>query len=261
MAKNNQLQREEPGDRLKSLLTSQDFEREKRQEQTLEWAKGCARSYAELTNGIAALSDLQQDVCHIYSGLFGRSLGMPEYIMEGDSVFEHKVFNHIPEEDLLTRHILELRFFHYLKSVPQAEKTHYYATCLIHFLKEGHPALPVLHTTRYLQCHANGSVWLGLCTYMPFLQMTEETICGIVNIHMGQTIQPQSYEQNDCKLLSKRQVEILSLLAIGMGSKQIADKLCLSVHTVNRHRQDILSALRVTNTAAAVKIGLRLHLI
>ena len=252
---------EEPGDKLKSLLTSQDFETEQEQEQTLERAKVCARSYAELTNGIAVLSDLQRDVCHIYSGLFGRSLGIPEYVMNGSSVFEHEVFNHIPEEELLTRHILELRFFHYLKSVPQADKTHYYATCLIHFQQNEHPALPVLHTTRYLQCHANGSVWLGLCTYTPFLEMTEEPECGIVNVRTGQTIQPKSYEQNDCKLLSKRQVEILSLLAKGMGSKQIADKLYLSVHTVNRHCQDILSALRVTNAAAAVKIGLHLHLI
>ena len=109
--------------------------------------------------------------------------------------------------------------------------------------------------------NANGSVWLGLCTYTPFLEMTEEPECGIVNVRTGQTIQPKSYEQNDCKLLSKRQVEILSLLAKGMGSKQIADKLYLSVHTVNRHCQDILSALRVTNAAAAVKIGLHLHLI
>lgn len=260
MAKNDQLQMEEPGDELKSLLISQDFGAEEGQALMLEQAKERARSYAELTNGIAVLSDLREDACHIYSGLFGRILGLPEYV-SGNSAFEHEVFNHIPEEELLTRHILELRFFHYLKSVALTEKAHYYATCLVHFQQAGRPALPVLHSTRYLQCHANGSVWLGLCTYTPFLQMTEEPECGIVNVRTGQTIQPKTYEQNDCRLLSKRQTEILSLLAQGMGSKQIADQLYISVHTVNRHRQDILSALRVTNAAAAVKIGLRLHLI
>ena len=65
----------------------------------------------------------------------------------------------------------------------------------------------------------------------------------------------EQYLQYDNLLLSKRQVEILSMLAKGVGSKQIADKLNISVHTVSRHRQDILSRLRVTNTAAAVEIG------
>ena len=46
-----------------------------------------------------------------------------------------------------------------------------------------------------------------------------------------------------------------------MGSKQIADALCISVNTVHRHRQNILAALQVNNTAAAVQIGLRLRLI
>ncbi|WP_455589066.1 LuxR C-terminal-related transcriptional regulator [Bacteroides rodentium] len=47
----------------------------------------------------------------------------------------------------------------------------------------------------------------------------------------------------------------------GISSKQIADKPNISLHTVNRHRQDILSSLRVNNTAAAGEIGLRLHFI
>lgn len=247
--------------KLKSLLTGQEFETDASQMQRLEWAKECARSYAELTNGIAVLSDLQQDVCHIYSGLFGRSFGILEYQMNRKSAFEHEVFDNISEEDILTRHILELRFFHFLKSLPPAEKTRYYAVCMVHFQRNELPSLPVLHTTRYLLCHANGSVWLGLCTYMPFLQTRDETFGGIVNICTGQTVQPEMYEQNDFQLLSKRQQEVLSLLAKGMGSKQVADKLCLSVHTVNRHRQDILSALHATNIAAAIKIGTYLNLV
>lgn len=80
----------------------------------------------------------------------------------------------------------------------------------------------------------------------------------IINTRTGETV---CLEQFDSRLLSRRQIEILSLLAKGEGSKQIADKLSISVNTVSRHRQDILTRLRVTNTAAAVEIGLRLRLI
>ena len=40
--------------------------------------------------------------------------------------------------------------------------------------------------------------------------------------------------------LSYRELEIIRLIAAGLGSKEIADKLFLSVHTVNTHRSNIL---------------------
>jgi len=39
---------------------------------------------------------------------------------------------------------------------------------------------------------------------------------------------------------SDREMEILKLIESGLGSKEIADKLFLSVHTVNTHRRNIL---------------------
>lgn len=201
-----------------------------------------------------------KNICYIYSGKLGVTLGFPEYMEDKNSAFESAIFNKIPSEELLERHILELRFFHFLKSIPASDKTNYNGTCLVHFHQNGH-ILPILHSTRYFHCHPNGTASLGLCTYTPFPQYTGAITPNIINTRTGETIMPQQYEQYDCKILSKRQLEILSMLAKGYGSKQIADKLCLSIYTINRHRQDILSRLNVTNSAAAVEIGLRMHLI
>ena len=186
-------------------------------------------------------------------------LGLPEFSKDISTAFEQSVFNNILKEELIERHILELRFFHFLKSVPVNQKTIYQAICLVHFQRPDQPPLPVLHTTRYIEAQSNGSVWLGLCTYIPFPSRSIIE-SSIINIHTGEAINPEKYVQYDNMLLSKRQIEILMLLAKGIGSKQIADKLNISIHTVNRHRQDILSRLRVTNSAAAVEIGLRLRL-
>lgn len=41
--------------------------------------------------------------------------------------------------------------------------------------------------------------------------------------------------------LSNREFEIIRLVESGLGSKEIADKLYLSVHTVNTHRKNILA--------------------
>lgn len=249
----NELEQE-----LKSLLIRQEFSTDCGQDELLEIAKGYAHAYAQATNGIAVLSDFQNEVSHIYSGLFGRTLGLPEYVANSDSAFEQEIFDNIPYDELLERHILELRFFHFLESKHVTEKTDFNATCLVHFQRKGMPPVPILHTTRYLLCHPNGSVWLGLCTYTPFPQFNSHVESCIVNARTGDTV---CIEQYDDQLLSRRQKEILSLLAKGEGSKQIANMLSISVNTVSRHRQDILTRLHVTNTVAAVEIGLRMHLI
>lgn len=83
----------------------------------------------------------------------------------------------------------------------------------------------------------------------------------IVNLLTGETVGRDIYEASDRKILSRRQLEILSLIAKGVPSKQIASNLNISIFTVNRHRQDILATLKVANTAAAVEIALRMNLI
>lgn len=96
--------------KLQSLLTGQNFNTKGNLNELLETAKGYTHAYAQATNGIAVLSDFQNNVNHIYSGLFGQTLGLPEYAENKDSVFEHEVFVNISDEELVERHILELRF-------------------------------------------------------------------------------------------------------------------------------------------------------
>lgn len=118
--------------RLKTLLTGQQFVDDAQKDESLENAKEYAYAYAQATNGIAVISDLQQDVCYIYSGKFGHALGLPDYTENSSSAFESEIFNTIPADELLERHILELRFYHFLQSIPVEERPDYNAFCLIH---------------------------------------------------------------------------------------------------------------------------------
>lgn len=58
-------------------------------------------------------------------------------------------------------------------------------------------------------------------------------------------------------VLSKRELEVLKLIAEGYSSKMLADKLCISQHTADSHRKNIMSKLRVRNTAEMVSIAAR----
>ncbi len=51
--------------------------------------------------------------------------------------------------------------------------------------------------------------------------------------------------------LSTREVEVLTLVARGMGDREIAERLVLSVHTVHRHVANIRTKLGLTSRAAA----------
>lgn len=49
--------------------------------------------------------------------------------------------------------------------------------------------------------------------------------------------------------LSPRELEVLELIANGFTTRQIADQLYLSIHTINSHRKNILKKLSITSPA------------
>ncbi|MCY7356038.1 MAG: LuxR C-terminal-related transcriptional regulator [Rudanella sp.] len=53
--------------------------------------------------------------------------------------------------------------------------------------------------------------------------------------------------------LSKKEKEILQFLVEGMSSREIAEKLQLSVRTVDNHRANMMRRLQVRNAAELVK--------
>jgi len=55
--------------------------------------------------------------------------------------------------------------------------------------------------------------------------------------------------------LSRRQTEVLRLIALGRTNREIADELVLSLRTVERHVADLYTRLGVRNRAEAVAIG------
>ncbi len=60
----------------------------------------------------------------------------------------------------------------------------------------------------------------------------------------------------DLNELSEREKEIIKCLADGLNSKEIAEKLNISRHTVKTHRRNIMHKLNVNTSAALVRLAI-----
>ena len=52
------------------------------------------------------------------------------------------------------------------------------------------------------------------------------------------------------EMLSAREREVVTMVACGLSNKEIADRMCLSVHTITTHRRNIAAKLNIHSTAA-----------
>ncbi|MFO7371047.1 MAG: LuxR C-terminal-related transcriptional regulator [Bacteroidales bacterium] len=115
----------------------------------------------------------------------------------------------------------------------------------------------VIEQQKPLEFDKSGNVWLVLS----MLDLSPETDINapfrgrLINQNSGELYRfpPEEEEFSPSAQLTHREKEILQLIATGLISKEIADKLYISVNTVNTHRQRIIEKLNVSNTYEAIR--------
>mgnify|MGYP003575809949 CR=1 FL=1 len=221
----------------------------------IEMYKQFVHNYVKIEQCVAVLSDYQLDKSYIYSGSFGAVFGLPDENSEIDSAFEECIFTKINSDDLVERHVLELNFYQFLKGIPKEEYSNYSTFSRLRMKDSNDKINYINHRTIYLNTFNNGSISLALCLYLPSTDLQPRTgIEGkIFNIKTGEVIESEKYKNNAEAILSKREIEVLTSVAKGNKSEQIASEMHISVYTVRRHRQNIIEKLKVTNTAEAVQ--------
>lgn len=66
---------------------------------------------------------------------------------------------------------------------------------------------------------------------------------------------------NELPLITRREKEVLLLVADGFTNAEIAEKLFISIPTVNTHRKSLLSKFNVNNTAGLIKLAAKHNLV
>ena len=226
----------------------------------LERCRILAQNYARMENSLAVLSDMRSNRSLICYGGFARTLGLESplgHTAEIDSIWEESILSRIHPENLSAKYLQELRFFHFVKHQPVRLRGDY---CLVQRLRMKDRFgnwLSVLHRLFYVTSPSDKGLWLTLCLYNPL----EEGFwrAAVLNTATGRL---QELEQrDDLRILTLREREVLALIDRGMTSKGIAQRLSISVHTVSRHRQEILGKLQVRNSIEACRVAKELRIL
>ena len=255
MVINNHHNPELMRDLLDIKLFSQPFENSISNEAAIEQAKQIAVLYSRMENGLSVLSDMRARKSYIYYGAIAEQLGLDIMETEIKSIWEDQLLKRVHPEDLQKKYRLEFQFFQLINTVDIDQRSDYELMTKLRIRnKEGKYVL-LKHRLLYVCSSDDGSIWLALCLYNLIYDHPEFSIPQgvIVNSRSGAVV---AYDQQHfTDLLSAREREVLQLIKHGKRSKDIADKLSLSINTVNRHRQNIFQKLGVTNAFEACMVA------
>ncbi len=220
----------------------------------VENCKVIVESVTKVSNACAVITDAAHDYCYLFLGDLAGLLGLDEAsYREFDSSDEDVIYNRMHPEDLVEKRMLEYEFFKFVDGLSAADKVRYKATCRIRIKNHAGDYIVLDNSTQIIKPSPAGKIWLILCCYD--LSPEQSLLTGIEprikNNYTGEII-PLSFSDRKKHILTQREKEILMLIKEGKLSKEIADRLGISVHTVNRHRQNILEKLSVGNSMEAV---------
>ncbi|MDO9255995.1 MAG: response regulator transcription factor [Bacteroidales bacterium] len=147
-------------------------------------------------------------------------------------------------------------------------------------LHNDYPGIRILilsmHTSEEFIFNAINS---GARGYLPKNTSRKELIEAIYAIHRGEEFFAESIsnvilksyikkaksdsqeDENNENLLSKREIEVLKLFAEGMTNQEIADKLFISIRTVESHKNHIMARLELKTTVDLVKFAIRNNIV
>ncbi len=206
---------------------------------------------ADISNSGISVFDLNTKQIIFYSSNYGKLLGyrMDEFEDLNYQFFESKIH---PDD----KHILALNGLSSLKmfnAFSRDEKLNHKVVYEYRILNADGKYIRLIEQYQILELDKTGQIWLLLSTVdiSPNQESDNKVKCQILNFRTGKIL-PIEIEHKPALELTKRELEILRLVKLGYLSKEISDKLSISLHTVNTHRQRFLEKLGANNSMEAI---------
>ena len=182
------------------------------------------------------------------SDRFGHYYYVTEYI---EPPQELNIENLVHPDDLEVVRRIDKKVWEFLDTLPEEEKLTYKYIYEMRVLDRG-KYVRMIYQTRLLALKDDNFLAMGMIDLAPEQSANTSVRFQIKNCLTDEVV-PFAIESATDVLLTPREREILALAKEGMFSKEISEKLNISIHTVNRHRQNILEKLQVDNIIEAIR--------
>ena len=186
------------------------------------------------------------------SDKFGHYYYVTEYVTEDiQASDELNIEKLVHPDDLKVVRRIDKKVWEFLDTLPEEEKLTYKYIYEMRVLDRG-KYVRMIYQMRILAFKDDNFLGMGIIDLAPEQSANTSVRFQIKNC-LTDEIVPFAIETATDALLTPREREILALAKEGMFSKEISEKLNISVHTVNRHRQNILEKLQVDNMIEAIR--------
>jgi len=182
------------------------------------------------------------------SDRFGHYYYVTEYI---EPPQELNIENLVHPDDLEVVRRIDKKVWEFLDTLPEEEKLTYKYIYEMRVLDRG-KYVRMIYQMRLLAFKDDNFLGMGIIDLAPEQSANTSVRFQIKNCLTDEVV-PFTIETATDVLLTPREREILALAKEGMFSKEISEKLNISIHTVNRHRQNILEKLQVDNIIEAIR--------
>jgi DNA-binding NarL/FixJ family response regulator len=191
-----------------------------------------------------------------FKSLLGKN---PEFDIVGDMDNGQEVINSVDttKPDVILTDI-NMPVMNGLQLIEQLSRTHPHIKFIVLTMHEERE-----YVTKALKAGADG--YLLKTSERPELENAIKTVFDGNKYFSPQitTILAESvaHEPKDLPVLTPREKEVLELVARGHSTKQIADKLDISIRTVESHRINMLKKVGVANSAELIRRAIELGLL
>ena len=183
---------------------------------------------------------------------FGHYYYVTEYVTEDiQASDELNIEKLVHPDDLEVVRRIDKKVWEFLDTLPEEEKLTYKYIYEMRVLDRG-KYVRMIYQMRILAFKDDNFLGMGIIDLAPE-QSTNTSVRFQIKNCLTDEIVPFAIESATDTLLTPREREILALAKEGMFSKEISEKLNISIHTVNRHRQNILEKLQVDNIIEAIR--------
>jgi DNA-binding CsgD family transcriptional regulator len=164
-------------------------------------------------------------------------------------------------DDTLNTWKLVYNIWNALIAIPSLSRPNYKFSYDYRILRPDGRVVRILEQNAVLQQDDNGNIThlLGVCNDITHWKKSGRQLASLTSTVDQKHYLFHSENTSAIKLqsvLSKRELQIVKLMSEGCSSKHIADKLFISFHTVNTHRQKMIEKTNTRNSGGLIQFAI-----